>query len=190
MVTLLSLCVLVWKKSVFKRKERRAVELWVQGVLSACVAAPFYSQALWSSQLGFYLASLALYHLGEYFFVLCFHFETLSFDSFLLNQSTAYVLAMAFSMLEFLLTDVFFLHKVALLHAWSPTFLYTHLALSLSLLFIGQTFRISALFTAQRSFNHQIQFRKRDDHVLVTWGVYGLVRHPSYFGWFLWSVAT
>ena len=31
---------------------------------------------------------------------------------------------------------------------------------------------------------------KREDHVLVTSGVFSYVRHPSYVGWFLWSLGT
>ena len=30
----------------------------------------------------------------------------------------------------------------------------------------------------------------KTEHALVTHGVYRLLRHPSYFGWFWWSVAT
>ena len=29
-----------------------------------------------------------------------------------------------------------------------------------------------------------------DGHRLVTYGVFSLVRHPSYVGWFYWSVGT
>ena len=32
--------------------------------------------------------------------------------------------------------------------------------------------------------------RHIDDHKLVTEGVYRLFRHPSYVGWFYWSVGT
>ena len=35
-----------------------------------------------------------------------------------------------------------------------------------------------------------MQYEKADSHVLVTTGVYQLVRHPSYFGWTLWAVGT
>ena len=31
---------------------------------------------------------------------------------------------------------------------------------------------------------------KREQHKLVTTGFYSIVRHPSYFGWFYWSVGT
>ena len=31
---------------------------------------------------------------------------------------------------------------------------------------------------------------REDSHKLVTSGVYSVLRHPSYFGWFYWSVGT
>lgn len=36
----------------------------------------------------------------------------------------------------------------------------------------------------------QVQFQQADDHKLVTNGIYKLVRHPSYVGWFYWSLGT
>lgn len=35
-----------------------------------------------------------------------------------------------------------------------------------------------------------MQSEKARDHVLVTHGVYSWFRHPSYVGWFYWSVGT
>ena len=55
---------------------------------------------------------------------------------------------------------------------------------------VGQAFRTLAEFTAAKSFNHLVQDEKDEKHVLVTNGVYRLVRHPSYFGWMLWAVGT
>jgi len=37
---------------------------------------------------------------------------------------------------------------------------------------------------------HCEQDTKADDHTLVTSGIYSIWRHPSYFGWFWWSVFT
>ena len=35
-----------------------------------------------------------------------------------------------------------------------------------------------------------MQYYKRDDHVLITSGIYRWVRHPSYFGFFYWALGT
>ncbi len=40
------------------------------------------------------------------------------------------------------------------------------------------------------NFNLNIEDKKRDDHVLVTHGIYQYIRHPAYFGFFYWSIAT
>ena len=53
---------------------------------------------------------------------------------------------------------------------------------------VGQYFRVSALFTGKSNFTHKIQLTKRKTHVLVKHGIYSICRHPSYFGFFLWSV--
>lgn len=36
----------------------------------------------------------------------------------------------------------------------------------------------------------QVQCEKNAGHVLVTHGVYSIFRHPSYVGWFYWSIGT
>ena len=43
---------------------------------------------------------------------------------------------------------------------------------------------------AGSNFNHIVQSEKKSDHVLVTEGVYGYLRHPSYFGFFWWGIGT
>ena len=62
--------------------------------------------------------------------------------------------------------------------------------LGLIILIIGQFFRISALFTGKISFTHVISYKKKKEHVLVTNGIYSISRHPSYFGFFIWSIGT
>jgi len=46
------------------------------------------------------------------------------------------------------------------------------------------------MIEASSNFSHQIATEKKLTHELVTSGVYSLVRHPSYFGFFWWSVGT
>lgn len=55
---------------------------------------------------------------------------------------------------------------------------------------IGQFFRISALYTGKINFTHLISYKKKKNHQLVTHGIYSLSRHPSYFGFYLWSIGT
>ena len=64
------------------------------------------------------------------------------------------------------------------------------LVVGLAMISVGHVLRIGAMFTAARNFNHEVQFKKAQGHQLVTHGVYSVCRHPSYFGWFLWSTGT
>ena len=64
------------------------------------------------------------------------------------------------------------------------------LIVGLAMVIVGHTFRISAMFTAARNFTHVVAHEKVEEHKLVTTGVYSICRHPSYFGWFLWSIGT
>ena len=46
------------------------------------------------------------------------------------------------------------------------------------------------MVTAGTNFHHHIQTKHNEGHVLVTSGIYGVLRHPSYFGFFWWAVGT
>jgi len=60
----------------------------------------------------------------------------------------------------------------------------------LILVAIGQITRSSAMITCGESFNHMIQHSKKKNHVLVKSGIYQYLRHPSYFGFYYWSIGT
>lgn len=62
------------------------------------------------------------------------------------------------------------------------------LTTGLFLVLMGQSFRSLAMIHASSNFSHQIALHKDPSHTLVTSGVYSLVRHPSYFGFFWWAV--
>eukprot|EP01027_Heterolobosea_sp_BB2_P007303 GEZU01010887.1.p1 GENE.GEZU01010887.1~~GEZU01010887.1.p1 ORF type:complete len:145 (-),score=24.81 GEZU01010887.1:34-468(-) len=55
---------------------------------------------------------------------------------------------------------------------------------------IGDSMRKAAMLTGKASFTHQIKYYKRQEHKLITHGIYRYVRHPGYLGWFIWSVGT
>jgi protein-S-isoprenylcysteine O-methyltransferase len=130
---------------------------------------------------GYYLMCLSFFHLSEYVFTALFNSNEVTTDSFLLNHSLEYGVAALASWLEFFLELLVFPSlKLSLVTR----------ALGLGLVIVGEMFRKLAMYTAGTSFNHYVQERRRDDHVLVTSGVYALARHPSYFGWFLWSIGT
>ncbi|MBZ3871385.1 Protein-S-isoprenylcysteine O-methyltransferase [Sciurus carolinensis] len=63
-------------------------------------------------------------------------------------------------------------------------------ATGLLMVLFGECLRKAAMFTAGSNFNHVVQKEKSDTHTLVTSGVYAWFRHPSYVGWFYWSIGT
>jgi len=59
-----------------------------------------------------------------------------------------------------------------------------------ALCLFGEVIRKSAMLTAGNNFTHLVRERKVEGHQLVTHGVFSICRHPSYMGWFLWSIGT
>ena len=46
------------------------------------------------------------------------------------------------------------------------------------------------MHTCQENFNHIVQEKQEEGHQLITEGIYRYLRHPSYTGWFYWSVGS
>lgn len=64
------------------------------------------------------------------------------------------------------------------------------MAAGLAICVIGQGLRSTAMAQCGESFNHYIQRDKKENHRLITTGVYSILRHPSYVGFYYWAVAT
>lgn len=114
--------------------------------------------------------------------------------AFLLQNGWNYHAAHLGGIVEFLLESLFF-HDVKLLSPHHPTtnttrYLPHLIYLGLLLLLLGQLLRSYAMICAAANFSHQVAHKKRDDHMLVTSGVYAWVRHPSYTGFFVWAAST
>lgn len=139
------------------------------------------TSSVWFS-FGVYMMVLTFFHTSEFVFTALYNHRDVSTDSFLLNHSTEYSLAAVVSWCEFLIEA--FVCPAALKTHWST------LCVGIVLVTLGEFFRKLAMYTAGRSFNHYVQEERQADHVLVTRGVYSFVRHPSYLGWFMWSVGT
>ncbi|NXA40272.1 ICMT methyltransferase, partial [Eudromia elegans] len=128
-----------------------------------------------------YMCSLSLFHYSEYLVTAINNPRSLSLDSFLLNHSFEYNLAALSSWVEFALER--FLCPEMKQVAWLST-------AGLLMVIFGDCLRKAAMLTAGSNFNHIVQNEKSDTHTLVTSGVYGWFRHPSYVGWFYWSIGT
>lgn len=130
---------------------------------------------------GIYMTVLASFHYSEFLAIAWTNSVSLSIDSFILNHSVAYGVAACLSWIEFLIERHYFC-EIKLPSLVS----YFGLILCIS----GEILRKLAMCTAKHNFNHVVQSEKHDNHELVTHGVYNLCRHPSYVGWFYWSLGT
>lgn len=147
------------------------------GILMSVSCPPLFFSA------GLYLTVLSLFHFGEYLATALFNPSTLKVESFILNHSLAYNIALLTSWIEHGIYLYFMPESV---HVTSKLITVVGFVLCL----VGDGFRKLSMYTAGKNFHHKVQFRKKTNHVLVTNGVYSLVRHPSYTGWFCWSVSS
>ena len=143
----------------------------------------FHHSDSWNN-FGIWLCILAFFHWSEYFFTAISNPANLGIKSFLLDHSKEYHAAACIALLEYLLERWIFpsikLGNGLSFFNWLGFFLCIG----------GETFRKLAMVTCGTNFNHLIEYSNRKDHVLVKNGVYGIVRHPSYTGWFVWSIGT
>lgn len=129
--------------------------------------------------LGIYLILLSFFHFSEYFVTSLTNPSTLSLVSFLLDNSSDYLLAIATSFVEYTI-------EVYLFSDFKRFNLIATIGLVLAL--VGELTRKLAILTAGRNFSHLISNKKDPDHRLITHGIYSLCRHPSYAGWFYWAI--
>ncbi|KAK1390227.1 Protein-S-isoprenylcysteine O-methyltransferase [Heracleum sosnowskyi] len=126
------------------------------------------------------LFSIAFFHVSEYILAIIFHGKSnVSLKSLLISKN--YLVAMIFSLLEYLVEVYFF---PGLKEHWRIS------NFGLAMVVIGEIIRKLAIITAGRAFTHLIKVYHEEHHELVRHGVYGFVRHPGYSGFLIWSVGT
>ncbi|XP_001951240.1 protein-S-isoprenylcysteine O-methyltransferase [Acyrthosiphon pisum] len=130
---------------------------------------------------GWYICVMAIFHYSEFLSIAVCNPKTLTSSSFMLDHSIAYGVAAATSWLEYLLWH-YFLRDMKTIHEISY--------FGLLLCAFGEALRKGAIWTARDNFTHLVQQEKAQTHTLVTHGVYSWFRHPSYVGWFYWSIGT
>lgn len=130
---------------------------------------------------GVYMCVMSIFHYSEFLSIAYIQPKLVSIDSFVINHSLQYSIAAVTSWFEFFIESYFFPDLKTVF--WLS-------GIGLIVCIIGEALRKISMLTARSNFNHLVQCEKADDHVLVTHGVYGWFRHPSYVGWFYWSIAT
>ena len=129
-----------------------------------------------------YVVCLCLFHFSEFFVTAVKQPKNLKYDSFLLNHSINYTLANVAAWMEYSLElwwwggEVKFNISVAFL--------------GLVILVTGQAVRSVGMWQCGEHFAHEIMTSHDEGHRLITTGLYSVLRHPAYFGWFYWTIGT
>jgi len=127
-----------------------------------------------------------LFHFLEYYVTARYNTPVAKISAFLLSQNGwAYNVAHTLALAECLLT-----HTVLPYDILPLSLRYALLGLGLTMLFIGQATRSTAMAQAGTNFSHTVQMQKKHGHELVTDGIYAWLRHPSYFGFWWWGLGT
>lgn len=130
---------------------------------------------------GIYLALLSFFHWSEYMAIAVSNPKTLSTDSFVINHSKEYTIAALSSWIEFFVETHYFPGFKSFKLFW---IIGTMICLA------GEVLRKMAMVTASSNFTHLVQFEKQPERRLIRHGIFSVMRHPSYVGWFWWSIAT
>ncbi|KAL2000985.1 hypothetical protein VTN02DRAFT_2363 [Thermoascus thermophilus] len=157
------------------------------GLCLTVVAHAVVGTPLW--RVPFFLAALSLFHFLEYFVTARHNPPQANISAFLLSSNgwqynVAHGSALAECLLAWLFPDASYNHY------FTRTAVAVQVTLGLALMALGQTVRTLAMAHAGRNFNHTVQVQRRAGHTLTTTGVYRVLRHPSYFGFFWWGLGT
>ena len=165
--------------------------------VSLTIGLAYLQNELWRAP--FFIATLSLFHYLEFDMTARFNPHDAKVASYLLTSNgSAYNIAHTMALTELLLRSWL---KTSRKPAWVqlpfkiPALLPTvqhwiPVSLGFVMILCGQYARSAAMARAGKSFNHLVQSTKKDDHVLVTTGIYAFSRHPSYMGFFWWGIGT
>lgn len=137
--------------------------------------------------LGMFIMILANFHYSEFLFTALSNPQNLEVKSFILNHSREYHFAMGIAIFEYMLIGWLFPRTTC-------KFSWVNL-LGVVTCLSGEFIRKLGMVTCGTNFSHIVEYqdrnlRKAPKHVLVVNGIYKFVRHPSYMGWFMWSVGS
>lgn len=138
-----------------------------------------------------YVFNSCIFYTMEYLWAAIFHPKDVSFSSFMLyNHSNEFHIALCISTMEYWMQYLLFPDMKIILNDKYGKYLKGIHLYGLGLVVFGQIIRTVAQFTAGINFTHQIAYYKKKEHELIQHGIYRYLRHPSYFGFFYWSIGT
>ena len=124
---------------------------------------------------------LAIFHAGEWYVTASYRPAEVGYKSWIINHSKAYTIVMLAGSAEFWLEYTF----LPWLKGWH-WLIVTSAAVSI----ISIGIRIVGMAECGENFDHIVMSHRKEGHKLVTSGIYQYLRHPSYFGFYYWSVAA
>lgn len=158
-----------------------ASRAFLLGILCAICSTTAVLLGLQDSQwwrLPAYLSTMSIFHFLEFYATARWNSPRAELDSFLLSTH-AYMYAHLYALAEIVISAQCFPN-------WYARFVTPGTIVGGALLTIlGQVIRTSAMMQAGLGFNHQIENQGREDHKLITTGLYSWSRHPSYIGLYL-----
>jgi protein-S-isoprenylcysteine O-methyltransferase len=145
------------------------------------LSLPHIQQAIDNLAVIIGLRLLLLFHVLEFVGIIIFRPSQLEPDSFLLYNAVAYQIAIGIMLGELFLENQF-------CHTWkvwaSSILLYPKVLIAIA----GLGIRFIAFWNLGTDFDHAL-FGKRDNRKLITSGIHSLERHPSYVGFWIFTVA-
>ena len=172
----LSIIILIFAS--YPERNHYLIGLSLSVIFSFSFSMIFFTNSIYYP-LYLYFITLCIYHYTEFFSVLLYHFKTLSCEYFLIDQSLSWIIATIISFIETILETYYF-------NKYKKIKIFFIIGLIMTI--IGQIFRIGGIYTGKKNFTHKISYEKKKEHKLVKNGFFALTRHPSYFGFYLWSI--
>ena len=172
----LSIIILIFAS--YPERNHYLIGLSLSVIFSFSFSMIFFTNSIYYP-LYLYFITLCIYHYTEFFSVLLYHFNKLSCEYFLIDQSLSWIIATFVSFIETILETYYF-------NKYKKIKIFFIIGLIMTI--IGQIFRIGGIYTGKKNFTHKISYEKKKEHKLVKNGVFALTRHPSYFGFYLWSI--
>ena len=172
----LSIIILIFAS--YPERNHYLIGLSLSVIFSFSFSMIFFTNSIYYP-LYLYFITLCIYHYTEFFSVLLYHFKKLSCEYFLIDQSLSWIIATIISFIETILETYYF-------NKYKKIKIFFIIGLIMTI--IGQIFRIGGIYTGKKNFTHKISYEKKKEHKLVKNGFFALSRHPSYFGFYLWSI--
>ena len=172
----LSIIILIFAS--YPERNHYLIGLSLSVIFSFSFSMIFFTNSIYYP-LYLYFITLCIYHYTEFFSVLLYHFKKLNCEYFLIDQSLSWIIATIISFIETILETYYF-------NKYKKIKIFFIIGLIMTI--IGQIFRIGGIYTGKKNFTHKISYEKKKEHKLVKNGVFALTRHPSYFGFYLWSI--